>query len=495
MIWKQVAKYVPVNLAALVVSFGTIAVLTRLLSGAEFGRYALAIATMHFMHMMAFTWVEAAMARYYARAEREDDMPGHLKTLYFYGIVMAVIGLGVFMTGLYFVPLDTHLKTIIGFALSSTCITLIYNLGIEAHKAGHRIGRYSAIQTTQSMLGFSIGIALIVLTPLREQAPFIGIIIANLAALVIDLPFMLKRMKGGRVETQRTKEYFAYGLPICITLMLSYMLSQGDLFIIKRLMDPSIADQMVGRYNAGYNLANRTIDMLFVWVGMAVTPIAITALEHDGLDKAKEIMKNYGATLLLLTMPVAAGIALVAEPAGTIVLGEDVRAGAIEIMPWIAMAGLMNGLITYYGQRAFMLSKNTGILALTLVPPVIVNLTLNFLLIPKYGIMGAVWATLWAYGLGLIITFIVARRYFPLPIPLKALGLCGFACAVMAGTVLSLPDMSALPVIVDLLVKAVAGAASYSLVVFATNAANCRDLVIDLKAKFKNRNSGEAVEA
>jgi len=159
------------------------------------------------------------------------------------------------------------------------------------------------------------------------------------------------------------------------------------------------------------------------------------------------------------------------------------------------MAGLMNGLITYYAQRAFMLSKNTGVLALTLVPPVIVNFTLNLLLIPKHGLMGAVWATLWAYGLGLIIAFIVARRYFPLPIPLKALALCSFACAVMAGAVLALPDMSALPVLAVLLIKAGVGACSYSLVVFATNAANCRDLVIDLKAKFKNRNHGETAEA
>ncbi|MEE9346581.1 MAG: polysaccharide biosynthesis C-terminal domain-containing protein [Robiginitomaculum sp.] len=496
MIWKQVVKYVPVNVAALVISFGTIAILTRILSGAEFGRYALAIATMHFMHMATFTWVEAAMARFYARAEREEDMASHLKTLYISGIIMSALGLGGFMALVFALPLEPLMKTLIGFALTSTCFTLIYNLGMEAHRAGHRIGRYSAIHSSQSLIGFVIGISLIMLTPLREQAPFIGIIIANIVALAIDLPFMLKRMKGGKVESARTKTYFLYGLPISISLMLAYMLSQGDLFIIKYIFrqTPEAADILVGQYNAGYNLANRTLDMVFIWVGMAVTPIIVTALEQEGAEKAKAIMKNYGATLLLLVMPASIGIALVAEPAGFI-LGESVRAEAVKIMPWIAIAGLMNGLISYYVQRAFMLSKNTGVLAMTLVPPVIVNISLNFILIPKYGIMGAVWATLAAYSIGLVLSFIVARRYFPLPVPVKAFLQTSFACAVMAGIVLALPIPENTPDIIELIVKGSVGGAVYVLVAFATNTANCRDLVKDLLGKLKARKADKLAEA
>ena len=51
---------------------------------------------------------------------------------------------------------------------------------------------------------------------------------------------------------------------------------------------------------------------------MAVTPIAVTALEHDGIEKTREILKNYGATMLLMILPAATGVALVAEPAGFI---------------------------------------------------------------------------------------------------------------------------------------------------------------------------------
>ena len=156
----------------------------------------------------------------------------------------------------------------------------------------------------------------------------------------------------------------------------------------------------------------------------------------------------------------------------------------------------MNGFISYYAQRAFMLSKNTGVLALTMIAPVLLNVGLNIYLIPLHGLKGAIWATVASYGLGLVLSLIVARRYFPLPLPLKALLQTGFASAVMAGVVLSLPaSINALPDPAELLIKAGVGVAVYGFVAFAINAANCRELIKDLLAKIKSRRSGETVEA
>ncbi len=474
--------YVPVNLANIVISFGTIALLTRLFDAAEFGRYAIAMVSLQFFHMLIFTWLEAAIARFHARAEKGDGLASLLKTSYITGIILAALAFLILLAGLYVLPLgDGRMKMLLGFALGSTCIMVIYNIGIEAHKAAHRISRFSALHTSQSLLGFSVGIALILLTPLRETAPFIGIIMATIATIMVDLPFMLKRMKGGRFKKKLSYKYFAYGLPISLSLLLSYILSQGDLFFIKYFMN----DQAVGAYNAGYNLANRSLDVLFIWIAMAVTPIAVTALEQEGLEKTTQVLKNYGATLLLFVLPAATGIALVAEPAG-LILGISVREEAVKIMPWIAFVGVMNGFISYYAQRAFMLAKNTGILAIIMVFPVLINIGLNIWLIPLYGLQGAVWATLAAYAIGLVLSLAVARRYFPLPLPLKAFAQTSFACLVMSGCVLALPaSLENLPDIIELLIKTGVGACVYGLVVFAMNAANCRDLVQDGLQKFK----------
>lgn len=482
MISRSVLAYVPVNLASVIYSFGGLAVLTRLFEPAEYGRYAIAIITMLAVHMGLFTWLEAAMARYQARAEEDNDVNSHLKTIYTYAIGTAITGWSAAMIVLMFLPLEPVLKTVLVFAISSTCFQLFLNLGTEAHKAAHRITRYSATYSSHLVLSFIIGVILILATPLREIGPFVGLMVASMTLLCFDLPFMIKKMRGGKVERKKVVKYAKYGMPISISLLLTYTLASGDMYIISAMM----GDASAGEYSASYNFANRSLDILFIWIGMAATPIAVTAFEQEGSKKSQEIMRSYGAILLFLSLPAATGMALVASDVGFI-LGEGVRAGAVKIMPWIAFAGVLNGMISYYAHRAFMLSGKTGMFVWAMVPPVILNVGLNIVLIPKFGLMGAVYATVAAYGLGLFISIVLGRRYYPLPLPIRAFFEVCAACCLMAGVVHALPIADSIPDVISLLIKAVVGVSVYGTVCFITNAANCRSVMCDMLKTLKSK--------
>ena len=143
MIGRSILSYLPVNLANVLTAFGTIVILTRLLEPAQFGTYAVAMITMQFVHMALFTWMEAAMVRFQARAERENDVANHLVTLYRLAFFIGIAGFSLIMSVLYLSPLDNQLVFVLAFALSSTCLHVIFSLGMEAHKAAHRIKRYS----------------------------------------------------------------------------------------------------------------------------------------------------------------------------------------------------------------------------------------------------------------------------------------------------------------------------------------------------------------
>ena len=237
-----------------------------------------------------------------------------------------------------------------------------------------------------------------------------------------------------------------------------------------------------GEYNAGYNLAARSLEILFVWVSMAVTPVAITAMEQHGLEKTREILKEYGAILLWIAVPATVGIALVSKDA-SFVLGEGVREGAISVMPWIAFAGLVNGYMTYYIHRAFMLSGQTHKFVWALVLPVILNLGLNLILIPKMGLMGAVWATIAAYVLAIILATILARQDFPLPLPVRAAAEIFAASAAMAVAVILLPLDSFTPGFLTLIIKASVGVTVYLMACWIINAADCRRVIADIYEK------------
>ncbi len=484
MLGRSLLAYVPVNLANLLASFGTIVILTRLLDAAEFGRYGIAIITMNFAHMLLFTWIEAAMARYQARAERENDEPSHLKTLFLLAFMMSVIAAILYTIILVSIPLETQLKTAISFALATTCLQIFFNLSMEGHKAAHRIKRYSISYSTQSVLGFSLGIILIMTTPLREVGPILGAGLGMTIVLLMDMVFTLPQLKGGTFQKEKAKLYASYGIPISLSLILSYALNSADMYLIKGFM----GDASAGEYNAGYNLANRSLDILFIWLAMAVTPVAISAFEKDGEGISQKIMRNYGASLLWITLPAATGIALVAKDAGFI-LGEDVRDNAVTVMPLIAFAGVMNGFIAYYIQRAFMLSGKTKAFAWIMLPPFIVNIVLNLILIPKFGLMGAVYATVAAYGLGVVLSFGIARRYYPLPLPTKAITEIAFACSIMTLVVILIPWSNSWPSFITLMAKAIIGGSVYLSVCWFTNAAGCQSLIKGLIERFRPSNA------
>ncbi len=489
MLGKSILSYLPVNLANVVTAFGTIAILTRLLEPSEFGIYAIAMITTQFVHMGLFTWMEAAMARFQARAERENDVASHLKTLYRLALTTGLIGFAAIMAALTLAPLDSKLVFVLYFALGSTCLQVIFNLGMEAHKAAHRIKRYSLGFSSYTLISFTLGILFIIYTPLNAAAPFVGIICGLLIVGGLDFIFMWRHMRGGQYQPKKAKTYFKYGAPLCIGLLLSYALNSADMYLILAIMGEASA----GEYNAGYNLANRSLEILFVWVSMAVTPVAVTAMEKQGTQGSQDVLKKYGATLLWIAVPAATGIALVSKDAGFI-LGEGLRENAVMVMPWIAFAGLLNGFMTYYVHRAFMLSGQTHKFVWALVLPVILNLGLNLVLIPAYGLMGAVWATMLSYAVAIIIATVLARRDYPLPVPLRAAFEISACSALMATAVFNLPLDAMEPGFITLVIKGVVGVAVYLFACWILNIADCRDTILGLLSRVKTTPFPEAAE-
>ena len=473
---SQSLKYLPVNVANILISFGTITILTRLLSAAEFGRYALVITTFNFVHMGLFTWLEASMARFRERAEMNGEIPSHYKTLYGAALGLLTILVPILLVLIYTLPLEERLRLLLTFTVVISAIHLIYNLTLEGHKAAHRISRYSAVHSTQLVLSFAIGIMLVMLTPLREAGPFVGMLIGGAIAVLAELPFVAMRMRAGKFDRSLLKEYFIFGTPICFSLVLAYALENGDLFFIKYFMN----DQSVGAYSAGYNLASRSFDFIFVWLSMAAVPLAVSAFEREGKDKAKQVLADYCDTLIIVTLPAAVGIALVSKEA-VFVLGEPVRQEALTIMPYIAFAALLNGFINYYVHQAFVLAKKLNVLAGLMIIPVLINFALNIIFIPKLGLQGAVIATLCAYSIAIIITIIVARNIFALPLQGVTFLKCGLACLVMAVCLINLPVNVDWPDFVVLFIKSAIGAIIYGLCIYGLDTANVRHLIKNAK--------------
>jgi O-antigen/teichoic acid export membrane protein len=158
-------------------------------------------------------------------------------------------------------------------------------------------------------------------------------------------------------------------------------------------------------------------------------------------------------------------------------IGEDLRAAAASVTPWIALSALLSGVTAYYLSQSFVLGRRTDRLLLTLCIPAGANVVLNLLLVPGMGVLGAAIATTTSFGIGVLASIAMGRSIVAMPIPWRTLSRCGVACGFMAAVVSTLPALGGVP---ELILKGGIGAVVYAVVVLTLNAAGVRDLAARL---------------
>ncbi|HTK34156.1 MAG TPA: lipopolysaccharide biosynthesis protein [Caulobacteraceae bacterium] len=479
MFLRGVLAYLPVNLVQAVAGFGSIVVFTRLLSPGSYGDYALAFSVSALAHTLTLTWIEAGMARFYAA---EDEGPGRdalFATLY---RTFAVVGLACPLAGmlvLAFAPLGHELKLAIVAGLVSAVARGLLRMAQERRRAAGDVKGFAAIDMLATGGGFAIGCAL-ALAGFGAAGPFAGVGLAAALCLVLALPSEWPHIRRGRFEPERLKGYLAYGLPLSLSLMLGLALASTDRFVLAAY----VGDAAVGAYHAGYTLSNRTLDVVFAWIGMAGGPAAVAALERGGEAALRRTALSQASTLLVVGVPAALGVALVAHPLAEVMVGAALADQASRVTPWIAAGALFSGLTTYYLHTAFTLARRTRRQMLAVAIPAAANLILCLVLIPRYGLDGAMWSTAGSYGLGMVAAWLLGRGCMPLPIPWGGMVRIGVATAAMALAVTHLPALGG---VAELLLKAGVGAVVYAAMVAVLDAGGMRSQGLGMLHERMNR--------
>lgn len=479
---RHLTGYLPVNIASAVAAFGGVYVFTRLLDGDDYGRYALMVSAMALIHTLSLTPAEAAAYRFAGKAGAEGRLPDHFRTaisLTFRSLLVTavlIISLGAALG-----RLPEYLAILPWIAVLMPLNTII-QMTLEAHKAGQQVGRYAAIETTRLLGGFLIGALVAWQSGLGPASPFVGMVVIGAILIAPQGVWLAKQVKSGQTSPKQRRAYLVYGVPIAAALVLDLILSAADRFLIALFL----GEAAVGEYAAGYGVADKTVLLLCAWAAMAGSPLVMAAYERGGKEAAREEARGMIGTMLLIGVPAATGLALVARPLAEAMIGEELRAGAMEIIPWIAFAGLLNGLLIHYISEAFQLAHKTAERAVLMLIPAGVNIILNLILIPQMQLMGAVIATVASYALGIVVLGLRGRRHVALPLPILDMVKIGFAALAMLPVLSIMPQWGSWA---ELFVKAFVGGMTYIAVAFLLDAGGARGFVRDKIKSKSGRNA------
>jgi O-antigen/teichoic acid export membrane protein len=170
---------------------------------------------------------------------------------------------------------------------------------------------------------------------------------------------------------------------------------------------------MVGIYSVGYMLGATAFDLVASSVNSAILPFFYRTASERSERSSKRVFADVAAWNAALLAFLGLGTVLFARE--IIVIFATTRFLAAEpIVPLVAWASVFQAL-SHVPARGIYLVKKTGWLPMVFLAPAGLNVALNFVMVPRWGIMGAALATLVSYPVLFALTLVVAQRVYPIP--------------------------------------------------------------------------------
>jgi O-antigen/teichoic acid export membrane protein len=478
---KDLVKYLPAQIAPALMGLITIPIVTRLFPPEDYGNYVLVVSTVSVLTTIV-GWLSMSIVRFYPAFQRDERLPELYSSVIKWLIVSVFSVVGIFLSIVFMMRTQFrdqlyHLMLIgaLVFAVSSTFHVLQHFL-----RAKRYVGWYSSFSIWGSVARVGIGITLVITVGLGAE----GLLWGTVLSLAVALPFLWKIAVGkfswrANFSTGLAKEMAKYSFPLVVGNMAAWILSLSDRYILEF----SRGAQEVGIYSASYSVSEKTILLLASLFMLASGPIGMHIWEKDAKEKSQEFVSKLTRYYLIICLPAVVGLSVLARPAIAILTAPQYYEG-FRIVPLVAIGALFLGLQQRF-QAGLVFHKRTSLIMLSIIASGLLNLVLNFLLVPRYGYMAAAVTTLVSYALLLLAMAIVSRRYFVWDFPVKSLTKAACASAIMAAVIYPIGNSLTSSPLANLAISISVGVVVYSvaLLVLGEIQPNERQAVKQLAAR------------
>jgi O-antigen/teichoic acid export membrane protein len=390
-------------------AFALVPVYTRLLSPGQYGVLEVFNRTLEVLSIFAAVGIGmAAMRSYFGKEKGEGDRSVFSTALAFAvtnSLWMAVVlsaGAGLFSSLLLKSPLYASL-----FRLTFSILVFEQGFGMVRTylKATGRPVFYSVLSVSKyaATLGLIIGFLLY----LGREVKYVllATLLANVAFFVPSAAVLLSRI-GLKVSWQGLKRMLMFGLPFVPGGVLLFILNNADRFLLIAMVGQNEA----GLYALGYRMALVPVMLLLVPFQAAWGPFMMEKGDTtEGPGLFATILSYLTAACcfgsLIMALFAREVIAIIAAPA---------FAESYKVIPPVLL-GYIFWVISIILDAGIYITRRTTWKPLLLATGAGTNIVLNLLLIPRFGMMGAAYATTAGFFVYVICTAAVSIRLYPVP--------------------------------------------------------------------------------
>ncbi len=307
---------------------------------------------------------------------------------------------------------------------------------IEILRYTHQTIKYIAIRASRNVLLATVAIVLIIFFKMGVLGYYTGYCVSAVVALFLAWRSIKRYLNWSQLHTKWWPKLLKFGLPLVPSTLGVVIINITDRWCIKYFMGL----EYVGIYSLGYRCAF----ILFFYSTVFRTawwPIAMKNIDNKKLFIfVSRIFLGLGLSLAILVSLCAPLIKVIVPVA---------YYGSYKVIGILSISFIFYGFLQIT-QLGTIMSENRGALSLIVLICAILNILLNFIFIPIWGIVGASIATMLAMLSRNIMAVIVSekRHSFGLPLSIFIFQFLLGCCAV---TLLLIMDYRILSILLSVL--------------------------------------------
>ena len=399
-VFKSVSVFASVTIITSGISFLLLPILTKYLSKEDYGILSLFNASTRFFSILISLGITSILM---TKIFKNDKLSfsSYLKTYYFFMLLNCfILSIFVVISLLFFDDFFGIPKKIALLIPLTSLGLLFYELILSIMVYKHQAFNYAITALSKFGLEILLTLFFVVFLFYNWEGRVGALIIAIIFINVTSLRYLKKeKLLNGKFDITKLKEMVLFGAPFLMFDFSTIILNLSDRFFIEHFLGIS----ETGIYGIGSLVGSLVLiginSLLNVFRPIIYEKTSSYAQEKPSLRK---ISTQYLITLLIITL----FLVLVLNKIIFLYFIDAKFYASQEIVWTIACGFFFWGLHSFY-LSYFIFEKKTKTIFIVSILSISLNLVLNYIMIPKFGVIGAGYATLATYFLGGIIVYLL----------------------------------------------------------------------------------------
>lgn len=415
---KETGIYFIGTLGVAILSFVISLLYTRMFSPEDYGTYSLIAALYNLLFQLLTGWMTHSILRYYpGENERDGGIVFRNTILRIHGILFSFFCLIIFVLLFYYRKskiLCSLLSVYLGVFLFEGLL-LIFNAFLRAEGNSKK---YSINTILNSIIK---SISIMVLFYICKYTSITVIVISLFVAECFQCVYVYIKFhwfdvfRKGCFDIQLAKKIIKFGYPLIGVSIIFNILTYSDRYIISFFENSS----NVGLYSYGYNMGYTLFYTMTNTIMLGAYPRIVQEWKVNGRKGAENAITNYLSMFFYLMIPAMLGVVAIGNKMIRTLCDESFwNTSSVFIITCISYT--LYGFLQYTN-KAWELTARTKMILFLNIIAAIINIILNFTLIPYYGFVIAAYTTMFSFLVYIILSLTLSKKIFSFRIELTTI--------------------------------------------------------------------------